>query len=430
MKDKNENRRGYKKTEVGWIPEEWEFSKLKDVAQVITGPFGAQLHRHDYVNDGTPIVTVEHLSVRGIVHENLPLVSEKDKCRLARYILKKGDIVFSRVGSVDRNSLITDNEDGWLFSGRLLRVRPNLNSIYPLYISGLFGMQTFKNHMVRIAVGGTMACLNTSLLSGVFIILPPLPEQKAIASVLECWDNAIQKYEEKIEKKKNIKKGLMQRLLTGEQRLLGFDGEWETKRLGELGLFSKGKGISRKDISATGMPCIRYGEIYTTDAFVLDELISRIPQEVARQSKQVFQNELLFAGSGETLEDIGKSIAYMGSKVGYAGGDIIVFTPTNDSIRCDYLSYYMNTVGRSSIRQRGQGQSVVHVYPKHLQSITLAVPKIQEQASIVSVLSAADAEISALEKKVAIFRDQKKFLLNNLVTGTIRLPEFCGGEAG
>ena len=80
----NENRRGYKKTRVGWIPEEWECMRLDAVAHIKTGPFGAQLHESDYVEEGTPIITVEHLRELGVFHNNLPLVSNKDKARLAQ----------------------------------------------------------------------------------------------------------------------------------------------------------------------------------------------------------------------------------------------------------------------------------------------------------------------------------------------------------
>ena len=107
------------------LPKGWRWVRLNTIASVKTGPFGAQLHQHDYVqSNGTPIVTVEHLNERGLIHKNLPLVSYDDKQRLSQYIIQEGDIVFSRVGSVDRSTLVSKDEDGWLFSGHLLRVRP------------------------------------------------------------------------------------------------------------------------------------------------------------------------------------------------------------------------------------------------------------------------------------------------------------------
>ena len=101
-----------------------ETERLKFLADIQTGPFGSQLHKEDYVKYGTPIVTVEHLGKRIFTEQNLPKVSEEDKNRLNKYLLKRGDIVFSRVGSVDRCSFVDEEHEGWLFSGRCLRVRP------------------------------------------------------------------------------------------------------------------------------------------------------------------------------------------------------------------------------------------------------------------------------------------------------------------
>ena len=111
----------------------WKTYKLGDIADIQTGPFGSQLHNKDYALVGSPIVTVEHLGNRHFTTQNLPLVSDTDKARLSKYILSEGDIVFSRVGSVDRCSYVSDKEVGWLFSGRCLRVRCN-REVYPLYI--------------------------------------------------------------------------------------------------------------------------------------------------------------------------------------------------------------------------------------------------------------------------------------------------------
>ena len=104
---------------------EWDVAPLEEFAAVKTGPFGSSLHESDYVRDGTPIITVEHLGEFGVEHLNLPMVSDADRHQLRAYRLEVGDLVFSRVGSVDRNALIRPAEEGWLFSGRLLRVRPD-----------------------------------------------------------------------------------------------------------------------------------------------------------------------------------------------------------------------------------------------------------------------------------------------------------------
>ncbi|KAF5416905.1 MAG: Type-1 restriction enzyme MjaXIP specificity protein [Candidatus Methanogaster sp.] len=184
------------KTEIGKIPEDWSLSILKNICVqyrgVQTGPFGSQLHQRDYKPTGTPIITVEHLGENRIIHRNLPRVSDEDRERLTRYTLCVGDIVFSRVGSVDRRALVRKDEDGWLFSGRCLRVRPNPTLVDPCFLSWFFGLPAFKEHIRQIAVGATMPSLNTKLLSNAEVIHPPLPEQRAIASILGALDDKIE----------------------------------------------------------------------------------------------------------------------------------------------------------------------------------------------------------------------------------------------
>ncbi len=133
---------------------EWKECTLGEVSIVQTGPFGSQLHQSDYKLIGTPIITVEHLGENKILHHDLPLVSDEDKERLNKYVLREGDIVFSRVGSVDRRAYVSKNEDGWMFSGRCLRVRVDKEKVDPKYLSYYFGQESFKEHIRMIAVGG------------------------------------------------------------------------------------------------------------------------------------------------------------------------------------------------------------------------------------------------------------------------------------
>ena len=169
---------------------EWKEYKLGEIADVQTGPFGSQLHMSDYQDEGTPIITVEHLGDNRIIHNNLPLVGEKDKNRLKKYVLAEGDIVFSRVGSVDRRAYVSANEDGWMFSGRCLRVRPT-QEVDSKFLSYYFGLEDFKETIRRIAVGATMPSINTTILSNVVISLPPIDTQQRIASILSSLDDKI-----------------------------------------------------------------------------------------------------------------------------------------------------------------------------------------------------------------------------------------------
>ena len=164
---------------------------LRDVADIQTGPFGSQLHKEDYVAVGTPIVTVEHLGNRVFTEQNLPNVSDEDKARLSKYVLAEGDMVFSRVGSVDRCSYVDAAHDGWMFSGRCLRVRPN-SEIDPLYLYYFFCLEETKQFVRSIAVGATMPSINTKLLGEVEVTFPSVIDQQKVAAILSALDEKIE----------------------------------------------------------------------------------------------------------------------------------------------------------------------------------------------------------------------------------------------
>ena len=170
---------------------EWKEVRLGEVADVQTGPFGSQLHKENYVNKGTPIVTVEHLGNKWFTSQNLPMVSDEDKLRLAKYCSQEGDVIFSRVGSVDRCSYVSKEYSGWLFSGRCLRVRPR-SGINPEYLYYFLTNEGTKQYIRNIAVGATMPSINTKLLNEVPITIPSLDDQRRIVSILSSLDRKIE----------------------------------------------------------------------------------------------------------------------------------------------------------------------------------------------------------------------------------------------
>lgn len=184
---------------------EFTTKPLSALADIQTGPFGSQLHKEDYVQNGTPIVTVEHLGQKRFTEQNLPCVSEIDKERLSKYILREGDVVFSRVGSVDRCSYVSREYNGWMFSGRCLRVRPCIE-IDSQYLYYYFTLESTKQFVRGIATGATMPSINTKFMGEVPIAYPPIDEQRKIATVLSALDN-------KIELNDKINKNLLQQAL-------------------------------------------------------------------------------------------------------------------------------------------------------------------------------------------------------------------------
>jgi len=205
------------------VKESWTILPLgiackKGGGSVQTGPFGSQLHSSDYKDEGIPIITVEHLGDNEIIHKNLPLVGKEDYRRLSKYKIITGDLVFSRVGAIDRCAYVSENENGWLFSGRLLRVRPG--SLFDSrFLSYLLNHYPSRLWILNNSVGSTMKCLNTTILSELPIPIPSMTEQKEIGEKISSIDRLIQDLVQEMEKLTRIKQGLMQDLLTGKVRV-------------------------------------------------------------------------------------------------------------------------------------------------------------------------------------------------------------------
>jgi type I restriction enzyme S subunit len=175
----------------------WEISTLGEVClrtggNIQTGPFGSQLHASDYVPFGIPSIMPKNIGENRILISDLSLISSDDAKRLNRYLVKKGDIVYSRRGDVERRALIRHTEEGWLCGTGCLRVRFGNDEIDPLYASYYLGHPQVREWIVRHAVGATMLNLNTSILSSLPFVNPPLPEQKAIAHILGTLDDKIE----------------------------------------------------------------------------------------------------------------------------------------------------------------------------------------------------------------------------------------------
>ena len=295
----------------------------------------------------------------------------------------------------------------------------------PLYLSYLLRTVDFASHSGKSGVPG----VNRNDIHKLHIVLPPPPEQRAIAQALSDVDGLLAALEKLIHKKRGIKQAVMQQLLTGNTRLPGFSGAWETKRLGEIGPFSKGRGIKREDVSLEGLPCVRYGELYTRYHNYILRVASRIPPSVALTALPIRTGALLFAGSGETAEEIGSCAAYLGKEQAYAGGDIVVLTPLEQN--SIYLGHLMNhpTVVVQKARM-AQGNAVVHISASNLAQVEIELPCPAEQTAIVAVLSDMDSEIGQLEQRRDKTRSIKQGMMQALLTGRVRLvkPEPASAE--
>lgn len=184
---------------------------------------------------------------------------------------------------------------------------------------------------------------------------------------------------------------------------------WSVKKLGDIGVFSKGAGITKNDLVSEGLPCIRYAELYTKYNFIIPDCVSFISEEVSKNAKPVHRGDILFAGSGETKEEIGKCAVYDNPVTAYAGGDNIIFRPEKDN--STFLSYFLNTAGRRYLNRLGQGDSIVHIHADNLKKVFILLPPLAEQEKIAEILGTWD---EAIEKLTSLI-EQKKLLKKGLM---------------
>ncbi len=396
----------------------WETKRLGELGAFVKG---RGIKRDDVTDEGLPCIRYGELYTR-YQDYILKVASRIPPCVAETALpIKTGDLLFAGSGEtaeeIGRCAAYLGKEQAYAGGDVIVLTPSGQNSIY---LGHLMNHTIVSAQKARLGQGDAVVHIYINNLAQVQIELPPIEEQNAIAKVLSDVDGLINALEAFIAKKRAIKQATMQQLLTGKTRLPGFNGAWETKRLGEIGSLVKGRGIKRDDVTDEGVPCIRYGELYTRYKDYILKIESRIPSSVAATSLPIKTGDLLFAGSGETAEEIGRCAAYLGEEQTYAGGDVIVLTPSGQN--SIYLGHLMNSPTVSAQKTRmGQGDAVVHIYINNLAQVQIELPPIEEQRAIAAVLSDMDAEIAALEhrrhKTIAI----KRGMMQQLLTGKVRL---------
>ena len=413
-------KRGYKQTQVGMIPENWKVRKLKECCSRITVGFvGTCEPFYTRESDGVLLLRTGNLQDDGIELTDVKYVTRGFHATNRKSQVNQGDILIARHGDFGSAVLVPS----WINDVNALNIviiRTDDKLLLGSFAAYSINSDAVKRQAQGKAAGSTQVVINTGEIADLVLSVPVVPEQRAIAEVLSDADTLIKSLGQLIAKKRQIKKGAMQELLTGKRRLPGFRCNWKVRVLSDLGRFTKGKGIRKDAVVGDGVPCIRYGEIYTRHNDFVREFYSFIPQSITQQSQRLRTGDLLFAGSGETAEEIGKCVAILGEEEAYAGGDIVIFTPSGqDSM---YLGYLMNHVSISVQKAKmGQGDAVVHISARNLGQLQLCVPPLQEQTAIATILSDMDTEITALERKLTKARMIKQGMMQELLTGKVRL---------
>lgn len=419
----------FRSTTIGELPADWNCESLGNKCELVTKGTTPTSLGQKFTTEGVLFLKAESISEGGrIIPEKIAFIDETTHALLRRSQLAAGDLLISiagvlgRVGRVEARHLPANTNQA------LAIVRLSKQSTVDRNFLFWCLNSAFIEKQIRdINVQAAQANISLQNVRDLLFPLPPLPEQRAIAEVLSDVDGLLVAVEALIDKKRAIKQAAIQQLLTGQTLLPGFAGKWAKRRLGDLGTFSKGRGIRRDEVSGEGFPCVRYGELYTRYQDIILSTVSKIPPNVAPTALPITTGDLLFAGSGETAEEIGRCAAYLGREKAYAGGDIIVLTPSGQNSR--FLGYLMNCPAVSAQKVRiGQGDAVVHISTSNLAQVQITLPPLEEQTTIANVLSDMDAEITALERRRDKTRAIKRSMMQRLLTGRVRLAGFSGNK--
>ncbi len=405
MSNRNENRPEYKKTKVGWIPEEWECCKLSTLGNFTNG---INKDKSEF-GKGTPLVNLQDVFGRNVITD-LPtgLVTCSDEER-NRYCLRSGDVLFVRSSvkpeGVGLTTVVLHNLHDCVYSGFLIRYRPKKNIFDTSFLKYIFYGPLFRKTILRYSTISANTNINQVALSSIWLALPPLPEQKKIAEILSAWDRAIEQVGKLIDAKERLKKGLMQQLLTGRMRFSEFGkpvrekGElpegWLKKHFSTIfkRVNLKRFQISKKDYKESG----KYP--------VVDQGQEKI---VAWSNAEPITDPLPVIIFGDHTREI-KWIDF--PFIPGADGTIILISADETST---VFAYFL--LCNTKIVSLG--------YSRHfseLKSKKFLVPQIPEQIRIAAVLSSCDREIELLKKKQEKLKEQKKGLMQKLLTGEVRV---------
>lgn len=397
------------------VPEGWKHAPIKYLCQSIVDCVNKTAPVVDYV---TPYKMIRTTNVRHgkVDTDNVRYVEEETyKNWIRRGAPRKGDLIFTREAPVGETGIL--NSDDSVFLGqRTMMYRADLTKSSNLFL--FYSLQTrfCQKQIEDFSNGGTVAHMRVPDCGEIIIRVPPLPEQKKIARILSTWDRAIEVTEKLLNNSQQQKKALMQQLLTGKKRLPSFSGEWNSIHLGNLVKIYDGTHSTPKYVDR-GVPFYSVEHV-TSNNFESTKYISEEMFEEENTRVKLERGDILMTRIG----DIGTS-KYLDWDVRASFYVSLALIKSNDNFSSRFLSYYIE----GGHFQRELWKRTIHVaFPKKINlgeigNCIVLFPTIEEQQKIASVLSAADKEIKILEQKLGCLRQEKKALIQQLLTGKRRV---------
>ena len=408
---------GYKRTEVGVIPEEWAVKPLSDLSAFITKGSTPTTYGFKWEQDGILFLRSECVGENGLDLDQSMFISPAAQEMLRRSEARDGDLLITITGNVGRIVELTGVGLANL-NQHIARVRITEPSVVASFVFHYLSQRVVRRHFETITTGQAYPQISLQQVRAAEVPVPSIEEQRAIATALSDVDSLLTQLDRLIAKKRDIKQAAMQQLLTGKTRLPGFDGEWSRTTLGALATFFKGKGLPKDHINEfAGEPCIHYGELFTHYSETITEVRGR-----TTHTSSVFrseENDVLMPTSDVTPTGLAKASCVRANRI-ILGGDILVIRTDNRRVDGSFLSYLIRS-SKDQILQLVTGTTVFHLYGSDMAKFELLLPSRAEQTAIATLLSDLDAELTALEARRDKTRALKQGMMQELLTGRTRL---------
>mgnify|MGYP004625466449 FL=1 len=379
------------------IPEGWSVKKLGEICKN-KGLYGANAPSVPYSPNLPLYIRITDIDDDGkYIFSNRVSVNISD---YKNYLLEKGDIVFARTGATTGKTYLYNENDGqFVFAGFLIKFSPNTNLINPYYLKLSTEMPFYKSWIKVMSVRSGQPGVNAEEYAKYPLLLPPLPEQEKIAEILGAWDLAIEKVTALIAAKRLRKKGLMQKLLTAKIRLPGFTDEWQKVKLGEIASIVKGEQLGRLEMTESGIYPVINGGI----------LKSGFTDSYNREKNTI------------TISEGGNScgfVAFVKERF-WCGGHCYALSNLKTDL---HFLFQILKFSESNIMRLRVGSGLPNIQKSSLDNFLLHIPTdVSEQKAIADILSKADEEIDLLVRKLDLLKSQKKGLMQQLLTGKIRV---------
>jgi len=348
---------------------------------------------------------------------------------MTRSLIEVGDTVITKAGPRHRvgiASFVDRTLDRLIVSGKMIGLRPNNSVVYPPFLALALSSkptQEFLNQRTTGMAESQVNFENVALLETT-LYLPSLKEQKAIAEALSDADAAIESLDALIEKKRDVKQATMQQLLTGRTRLPGFTADWKEVRLGDLGsTFGGLTGKSSKDFGDGNSSFVTFMNVMS-NVVLNNQGTEKVRIGNGERQSQLLEGDVIFNGSSETPEEVGFGSAVPTELSGIYLNSFCFGFRRKDTKSLDpkFFAYLTRSpLGRDIIRPMAQGSTRYNIAKTNLLNGRFPLPPLKEQEAIAEALTVMDDELEALTEQVSKLRMMKEGMMQDLLTGKVRL---------